>query len=325
VFVPAGDITTYTKERMNMKINMIRCQNESDYWRIRNFLREVFLANERIEHSWHVARLDYWRWHYIKTCQVCEPFEEVTVAWQTDDEKIVAALHPIGRGEIRLHIHPAFRMTELEEEAFTYAEEHNHAVADDGRSYLIVPIFEDDSLRQEVLFRKGFKKVPGWGHHYWRDLDTPLPSRLTPTGYEIRSMGGLDEHPARCWASWRAFHADEPDEEYSGYSWYQNLQSAPLYRRDLDIVAATPNNEIAAFCTIFYDDYTRSALTVVVGTSAEHWRRGLGKAVMIEGMHRLKEMGCTRVFSTAHEEPADALYGSLMNEMKVTDSWVKVF
>ena len=114
-------------------------------------------------------------------------------------------------------------------------------------------------------------------------------------------MGALDEHPARCWASWRAFHPDEPDEDYSGYAWYQNLQSAPLYRRDLDIVAATPNHEIAAFCTIFYDDCTRSAVTVVVGTAAEHWRHGLGKAVMIEGMHRLKEMGCTRVFSTAHE------------------------
>ncbi|MRS02648.1 N-acetyltransferase, partial [bacterium] len=113
--------------------------------------------------------------------------------------------------------------------------------------------------------------------------------------------------------------------EYSGYSWYQNLQSAPLYRRDLDIVAATSKNEIAAFCTIFYDDYSRSAVTVVVGTAADHWRNGLGKAVMIEGMHRLKEMGCTRVFSTAHEEPADALYASLMREMITTETWVKVF
>ena len=43
------------------------------------------------------------------------------------------------------------------------------------------------------------------------------------------------------------------------------LQSAPLYRRDLDIVAATPNGEIAAFSTISYDDYTRSAVIVLEG------------------------------------------------------------
>ena len=307
-----------------MILNKICCHKKSDYWRIRNFLREVFLLNGRLEHSWHVARLDYWRWHYIMTCQVCEPFEKVTMTWQTDDGRIAAVLHPIGHGEVRLHIHPEFRTPQLEDAVFTYAEEHNHHKTDDGRGYLITPIFEGDSLRQGVLSRRGYEKVPGWGHHYWRDIGTRMPSRPAPTGYVIRSLGGVDEHPARCWASWRAFHADEPDGEYSGYSWYLNLQAAPLYRRDLDIVAATSKNEIAAFCTIFFDDYTRSAVTVVVGTVPEHWRHGLGKAVMIEGMHRLKEMGCTRVFSTAHDEPADALYGSLMTEMKPTETWVKV-
>lgn len=70
------------------------------------------------------------------------------------------------------------------------------------------------------------------------------------------------------------------------YSWLKNLQSTPLYRCDLDIVAATPQSEIAAFCTISFDDYTRSPVTVLVGTAAEHWQRRLGKAVKLEGMHR---------------------------------------
>ena len=38
---------------------------------------------------------------------------------------------------------------------------------------------------------------------------------------------------------------------------------------------------------------------------------------------RLKHLGCTRVFATANEEPADALYKSVMTDMKVTDTWVK--
>lgn len=64
-------------------------------------------------------------------------------------------------------------------------------------------------------------------------------------------------------------------------------------------------------------------MTVLVGTAAEHWRRGLGKAVMLEGLRRLVRLGCTRVFSTATEAPADALYRSVMQTMKVTDTWVK--
>ena len=59
--------------------------------------------------------------------------------------------------------------------------------------------------------------------------------------------------------------------------------------------------------------------------TAEHWRRGLGKAVIYDGMRRLKHLGCTRVFATASDEPADALYGSVMKEMKVTDTWLKVW
>jgi hypothetical protein len=61
-----------------------------------------------------------------------------------------------------------------------------------------------------------------------------------------------------------------------------------------------------------------------VGTAVEHWQRGLGKAVITEGLRRLKEMGCRYVFSTAHDKPADGLYRSLMQERKVTDTWVKV-
>ena len=187
-----------------------------------------------------------------------------------------------------------------------------------------MPIFADDTQRQELAASRGYNKLSGWGHHYRRDLDSPIPDAPLPAGYVIRSMGTAEEYSLRSWASWRAFHNDEPDENYDGdYSWYANIQSAPLYRRDLDVIATTPDGNVAAFCTVFYDDYTRSAVTVLVGTAFEHWRLGLGKAVITEGMRRLKQMGCTRVFATAYEEPADFLYRSVMQQMKVTDTWLK--
>ena len=250
-------------------------------------------------------------------------------AWRcgkTTDGKIVAALNHIGGSELRLHVHPHFRSAELENEMFAYGETTFYSETEDGRRYVHTPIFADDILRQEHAKNRGYEKRPGWGHHYHRDLDSPLPNAPTPNGYVIRSMGTVDEHPSRSWASWRAFHNDEPDSNYDGdWSWYQNLQSAPLYRRDLDIVAATSENEIAAFCTIYYDDYTRSAVTVLVGTAAEHWKRGLGKAVITEGMRRLKNVGCTCVFATANDEPANALYRSVMQAYKVTETWGKQF
>lgn len=307
-----------------MKITRFPYQSENDFWRARNFLREIFLLNDRLEHSWNVVRLDYWRWHYILTCNICESVGKGLILWQTAKGKIAAVLNDIGNGEIRLHVHPQFRSAELENEMLAYAEEHFPIETRYGKQILYLPIFVDDIERQEIAMQRGFTKREGWGHHYRRDLDLPIPDVPIPTGYVIRSMGTVDEHPARSWASWRAFHSDEPNENYDyDYSWYLNLQSAPLYRRDLDMVAVVPDGSIAAFCTIFYDDYTRSAVTVQVGTAAEHWQRGLGKAVITEGMRRLKHLGCTRVFATAHDLPADALYRSVMQAMKVTDTWIK--
>lgn len=309
-----------------MKLTRRQAQTEDDYWRIRNFLREVLAFNGRREHSWHVARLDYLRWHFILNLQVCDPVEKAATLWETAGDQIAAVLHPVGWSEVCLHVHPHFRTATLEDEMLAHAEEHLFGRNQAGHRCLYVPAFAGDAQRQEILARRGYTRQSGVVHHWHRDLECPLPETPLAPGYTIRSMGDLSENPARSWASWRAFHADEPDEAYDGdWSWYQNVQSAPLYRRDLDIVAAAPDGSIAAFCTIFYDDYTRSAVSVLVGTAAEHWRRGLGKAVMIEGMRRLQLMGCTRLLANAYDPPADALYGSVLGTKEDSKTWLKEF
>lgn len=307
-----------------MQPTMRPCRTEDDYWRIRNFLRDVLLLNNRREHSWHVARLDYWRWHFVLNLRVCDPLERVVSIWELADGKLAAVLHPVGWGEVRLHVHPHFRTAALEDEMLAQAEEHLSDRSQAGRRSVYAPVFAEDAQRQEVLARRGYSRRSGTVHHWWRDLDAPIQEVPVSPGYSIRSMGELTEHPARSWASWRAFHADEPTTNYDGdWSWYRNIQSAPLYRRDLDIVATVPNGDIAAFCTIYYDDFTRSAVAVLVGTAAEHQRRGLGRAVMFEGLRRLQGLGCTRMFANAYDPPADALYGSVLGTNQVSETWSK--
>ena len=310
-----------------MKLTMRPYQNEADYWRIRNFLREIFLHNE-LDLNSHVALLDHWRWHYILTCQETGPVDQVTSLWETESGQIGAVLHPICHDEIHLHIHPQFRSPTLEDEIIAYAEEHHSDWYRDGQRILYVLAFADDPQRQEILSQRGFVQRAARDYHWWRDLNAPFPVAPVTPGYLIRSMGAEDELPARSWASWRAFHAEEPDENYDGdYSWYHNLQAAPLYRRDLDIVAATPEGEIAAFCTISYDDYTRSAVIVLEGTAAEHLNRNLGEALVIEGMRRLEPLGCPCLFAlgSAYEEPSNAIYRSVMQGCRVAHPWTKIW
>ena len=107
-----------------MKLIVRPFTDENDIWCSRNFLRNIFLLNDRLERSWHVARLDYLCWHMITTCDMIPPLEKISTLWQTPNGDIVAFLHPICHDEVRLHIHPDFRTPELEEEIVAYAEDH---------------------------------------------------------------------------------------------------------------------------------------------------------------------------------------------------------
>jgi mycothiol synthase len=307
-----------------MKPVLRNYKDENDYWRIRQFLREVFVLNSRREHSWNVARWDYFRWHLFQNCQICTSLESTVSIWEAPDKQIAAVMNPVEPDEAFIHIHPAFRSTELEEEMIAHAEHTFSNSGHDGARRLHIPVDEDDQFRKNILLRRGYTDTGHSGYEHSRDLNVPLPETPTPSGYTLRSMGGMEDHPSRSWASWLAFHADEPEGTYDGNcSWYLNVQSAPLYRRDLDIVAATADGQIVSFCTIYYDDATRSAVTVLVGTASPHQRQGLGKAVMCEGLRRMQRLGCTRVFSKATDLAADALYDSILNEKYTSETWIK--
>ncbi len=170
-----------------------------------------------------------------------------------------------------------------------------------------------DEMRAEILRGRGYQQAAWIDNKRCRSLDEPLPETAAPPNYTIRALGAEEELPSRSWASWRAFHPDEPDEEYKGWTWYHDIQRMPLYRRDLDIVAVTETGEIAAFATLWYDDVSRSGYFEPVGTVPEHQRRGLAKAVMLEAMRRLQRMGGTEATVGGLNPAANALYSSVMS------------
>lgn len=272
-----------------MKLVQRPYQTEADYWAIRGFLRDVFLQNGRREFSWPVARLDYWRWHVAANCGAA-PIEEGIYLWETEDGRIAAVLNPEDPGHAYLQVDPRVRTPELEEEMLSLAEERLKTIGPaSGRPVLVVGLCEGDTLREEILTRRGYEPRPeSQAFDRYRDLSLPIPEVPTPSGYRIRPMT-LEDIPSRSWASWRAFHPNEPHENYEGHDWYMSIMRAPLYRRDLDLVAADENGAVAAFCTVWYDDVTRSGYFEPVGTMPEHQRRGLCTALLHEGMRRLKE------------------------------------
>ena len=93
-------------------------QNEEDYWRMREFLRRVFRVNNRLERSWHVARLDYARWHLCLNCDKVR-LEDIAYLWKLTDkcrERDSPTVMPEGARRSPFMVHPDPDTAELEEE-----------------------------------------------------------------------------------------------------------------------------------------------------------------------------------------------------------------
>ena len=175
------------------------------------------------------------------------------------------------------------------------------------RLTLDASVREDDLPRLAFLERNGFKPHPEASILMARPLDLPIPEPVLPAGFSIRPMGGEAEIEA-----YVALHRAAFGTENMTVAHRRAIMSTPSYIPALDLVAAAPNGELAAFCVcqIFPDDKSRGGghkegWTDPVGTHPAYQRLGLAKALILSGMHLLKGRGLdTALLGTNSENNA---------------------
>lgn len=305
---------------------VMRAYTSDDFWRVRAFLRETFLMNGRTEKNWQCYRWEYWRWHGVANLDE-GPMEEKAFLWEDPEGEIVSVLNAEGKGHAFLQVHPERRTEDLEDEMIDLAEERLWKQSG-GKHKLAVWARAGDELREGILERRGFEAKPGVAmHDRWMSLREAPPEPVLPAGYVVRPMGDGAELLERCYTSGLAFHPDEPavaHENREDVTWYRNIQKAPLYRRDLDIVAVAPDGAVASFATIWFDDVTLTAACEPVATSPAHQKKGLARACIHEGLRRARDMGATMAFVGSGEEPAHRCYESAgFTEYVVSRPWIK--
>lgn len=308
-----------------MELKKRRYRSEADYWRIRGFLREVFLLNDRLELGWQAYRFDYWRWHLIANLGDGR-LEDISI-WETEEGEIAAVLNCESNGQAFLQVHPSWRSPALVAEMVETAEETLAITGEDGQRSLCVWAHSQEPILQETLAGREYSKGDWPEYQRYRSLEDPIEPLPAPEGYIVRSLGVEAELLERCYASGLAFHPDDVQfavENRSNPSWYHNIQNAPLYRRDLDLVVMAADGAVASFCTIWFDDVTRTGVFEPVGTVPAHQRRGLAKALMTEGLRRLRRLGATHAYVGSYEEGAHRLYASVgFTEYELSERWVK--
>jgi ribosomal protein S18 acetylase RimI-like enzyme len=143
-------------------------------------------------------------------------------------------------------------------------------------------------------------------------LDRPIPEPALPAGAAVRPVRFDD--PAEV-AARVALHREVWEPSKFTAEGYERLRAQPVYRPDLDLVAVTPEGELAAYCIVWWDPVSRSGLFEPVGAAVAHRRRGYATALLRDALRRLHALGAGQamvVSATGEEkwEPSRRLYAS---------------
>ena len=87
---------------------------------------------------------------------------------------------------------------------------------------------------------------------------------------------------------------------------------SPSFRHDLNLIAQADDGAFAAHVGVTFDEVNRHGIIEPVCTHPDHGRRGLARALILEGLRRLRELGAvTASVDTGDMEPANALYRAI--------------
>ena len=247
---------------------------------------------------WHVGEIAWNRLQHVGR----EPGWRTQI-WEDDDGAAVAWGWLWLPEHLDLCVDPA--VPDLIDEVLAWFEAE--AVADE----LTVTITEAEVELGRALARRGYARAnqERFFLHLLRDLDGLMTPAL-PEGYSLRSVSGEPDLDRRVAVHRSAFDPSEVTTES-----YRALMDAWPYRSDLDRVVAAADGTFASSCLIWIDERNGAGVMEPVATHPNHRRRGLGSAVCLDALGRLRDAGATSAVVSARGDEAypsaRALYTSI--------------
>ncbi len=272
------------------------------------------LAAEHPLRATHAADLPYrLAWHRSDRR---DPVE--TALWYAGEELVAWAVwSPSGPG-MELAAHPAHAAV-LAPEVLAWGAAHARALPPAGEAPppWRVSVRADDLDLLARLEAGGFRPAAWTAWRYERARDASLPAPAPPDGFAVRALGGAAEVPAYVAAHRAAFGSTNMTEE-----WRERVLRAPGYVPELDLVAVAPDGRVAAFAILWLGPEAagrREGQFEPVGTRPEFRRRGLARALLLEGMRRLRAAGATHALVETEDvrEAANGLYRGILRDTGV--------
>lgn len=287
-----------------MKVESRKYDPERDFLRVRDLLVQTFRAFEK-PINWTFEHWNYARYFAApmlgaygetenttaKSLDAIKLWEDAIRIWENDKSEIVAVVCP----DEHIPGHPSYGLAYFQRrpgfdfllnEMFDYTEVHyiNNAIT---RVFITE---YDESLKQRAKERGYIKgeKSSGWCMEY---ALKDLPEPNFPKGFRIQSMADENDLEKRRKIFGLSFRHKDPKEWPSLFS-YQELQRAPDYRKNLDLVVVAPKGDYVACCIVWIDHHNKIARLEPVGSIV----LGMGREVVMEGLRRAASMGAEKAY-----------------------------
>lgn len=296
---------------------------EDDFERVRNLLIETYPITG-LGFNWEIRRWDGSHFHDADPATRAR-WRGLAHVWETADGRIVGAAHPEGTGDAQFQIHPDYR-EQLEPEMFDWAEAHLSVANAAGRPELTIFAYDYDFPRRRLLEERGYQQQAwGWVHRRMFFGAWALPVPTLAEGYRLHTLSADRPEDGDRLAVLlnAAFNRDF----HVGADFTNFARRAPCFQEDLTLAAVAPDGTFGAHVGLTYDEANRRALYEPVCTHPAHQRKGLARALMIEGLHRAKALGALAItVETGDQVPANRLYESLgFTEAYKGYGWVKTW
>jgi len=264
-----------------------------DYDAVGDFLVRSY-STEGPHQNWTQPRWEYMHFHpYL---------DEATLPrigiWAAGGETVAVVHHEHKLGEVYVEVAPGW--SALKPEMLDYAAGHL-AGTDDGGPYVAVYVDDRDRDFEQSAAARGFSRTDRWAEATSAlALDASLPRGEVPAGFRVSDLKQDDDLAKLHRLLHRGFnHPGEPDPaELRGR---RKMQSAPNYRKDLNVVVIAPGGDFVSLCGMWFEPVNRFGYVEPVCTDPDYRRRGLGRAAVLEGLRRCARLGATVAYSSILE------------------------
>ena len=221
-------------------------------------------------------------------------------------------------GYLSFRVHPTVRHRGLEQEIIAWAETRLRVAGQEHALPTKLAVSCRDYQRNRIqlyeaagfVYERSFLRMK-------RSLSEPIPTPVLPEGFTLISGQEIDV------AAWVEMHNQTFIDHWNFHpltiEQAEHWLTDPTYRPELDLVAVAPDGTYAAFCynSIDPDDNLHRKCSEgwvgMLGTRRGFRRLGLGRAMLLSGLHRLKAAGMDTAFlgvDTENPNQAYALYES---------------